>query len=129
MDTHPSAVDTVTVYNLLKSPHRQHVLRILRHDNTPIDLNTLVGRITEQSGRDSPVVENQTVAAESRLETRLHHVHLPNIAEAGVITYDAGARVVVSFDGDRFDSLLSTGREVVASLQRDAEEVDPLSRD
>jgi hypothetical protein len=71
-------------------PHRRVAVRILAGADLPVDLSTLARAVAAERGggiaADAPVVEE--------LATRLHHVGLPMLAAADVVTYDATHRRV-----------------------------------
>lgn len=73
-------------------PRRRVAVGILAAADLPLGLETLALAVTaEQSGdlrANAPAVED--------MRTRLHHVGLPMLDDAGVLTYDAGTSRVVS---------------------------------
>jgi hypothetical protein len=72
----------------LANPHRRVVLYYLReHERASLDaLAACVAGWTASGPGTGPTTEAETVRA------ALHHVHLPKLANAGLITYDAEAR-------------------------------------
>ncbi len=69
---------------------RRHVLAYLRgHPHEDIAIDDLTSRVIarELMDGDGPV-DPESVSA------TLHHVHLPKLADAGLIEYDADAHVV-----------------------------------
>ncbi|MDS0298252.1 hypothetical protein NDI76_05820 [Halogeometricum sp. S1BR25-6] len=111
-----SAVDTVTVYNLLKMPRRRQVLHVLLQCETPVSLDTVAKRVEEQEHLHPSEMPR---FPEMQIARTLHHSHLPRLDEAGVIDYDATEQEVVSFNSERFDALLASGNRVLASLRDD----------
>lgn len=79
-------------------------LDLCRAERRRIVLATLAGRAQQVSLADlaATVVEHErharpTAAADealTRVESSLHHVHLPKLAAAGVVDYDADRRLV-----------------------------------
>ena len=67
---------------LLADERRRTIVTVLAEQSSPVSLTelatTLGARETSRGGQDS----------HRTLEIRLHHVHLPLMADAGVIDYD-----------------------------------------
>lgn len=72
------------VRDVLSDPRRRLVLQELAdHPTENIDFETLVGRMCESN----PTTRTQ-------LASDLHHIHLPKLADLGVITYDTERRYI-----------------------------------
>lgn len=86
-DEHPN-VDELTEsdrHRLLAAERRRHVLSILSERPTPVALDDLAGAVAaRETGRDGAVETRVT-----DVQISLHHAHLPEMAELGVIDYDA----------------------------------------
>lgn len=67
----------------LADPRRRAVLSVLADRDTPLSRAELAREVL---ARDPDLDEEE-------VRVSLHHVHLPKLADAGVITYDASARV------------------------------------
>lgn len=111
-----SARERLLVSDILLTSHRNHVLRILQHQGTPMTLDSLANT----SGCPIPnlLESDLTVSATTEAKTQLHHVHLPKLDDAGLITYDSDEQVVVSLDEERLDFLLELGLQLFRSLKR-----------
>lgn len=92
----PSADD---LFDVLAVSRRRTVLSILRERQTPIDGETLAQRIASHE-RDSPQ-EPVSDSAVQQIHVSLHHVHLPKLETAELVTYDREEGVVeVTDDAD-----------------------------
>ncbi|MFC7156824.1 hypothetical protein ACFQPA_15410 [Halomarina halobia] len=78
------ALPVDTVFGLLSDGRRRRVLTYLDRHEPRIEVGRLAERLTE--GRDGATPEAVAIA--------LHHVHLPKLDAAGVVSYDAAARTV-----------------------------------
>ena len=79
-------------HRLLTSERRRLTLDILEGTGTAVDLEELGrGIVAREDGIDA--VDEEAVL---RVAIALHHVHLPLIAEMGVLEYDPTTRVVRS---------------------------------
>jgi hypothetical protein len=75
-------------FDLLENPRRRHLLRELSGTDGPIDAGRLATRVADRE--PGPV----TPAVERRVTVSLHQLHLPRLADAGVIGYDRDERTV-----------------------------------
>lgn len=73
-------------FDLLTHPHRRYVLYYLTNDSELVDLETLAGAIADLDRGQAATGPNASAAT---IATGLRHTHLPKLADAGVITYDA----------------------------------------
>lgn len=73
-------------FDLLSHPHRRYVLYYLTKEFEVVDIETLAAMIAKWD-------EGQTATdwSDSRdtIEIALYHTHLPKLADAGIITFDA----------------------------------------
>lgn len=71
-------------YDLLTADRRRVALEVLSETGAPVDLDEVATEVAvRERGDDSPpngVVE--------RIAVSLHHVHLPRMADLGVVDYD-----------------------------------------
>lgn len=87
---HPS---TDVVLESLADRRRRAVLRYLSTRDGEVALDDVVGALAPDDPAD--------------LRTALHHHHLPLLADAGVVTYDAAAHAVEYHPDRRVESLLA----------------------
>jgi hypothetical protein len=72
--------------DILRNPHRRFVLSHLNGQEAPLTTRRLAQAIVDwesTSGEATPT--GQTV---EEVMVRLHHEHLPRLADSGVLTYD-----------------------------------------
>ena len=72
-------------HRLLAAERRRLVLRILAGEPPPFSLERLAAEVAVRETAGG-TVDEQT---RKRVEIALHHDHLPELAAAGVLTYDA----------------------------------------
>ncbi len=84
-DTAP-LVETDRVYRLLADEQRRAVLAVLLERDGEMTLEDLRSRLADRVGD------------ERHAGIRLHHVHLPKLAAAGLIEYDSDHLVVTPTD-------------------------------
>jgi hypothetical protein len=96
-----SAVELTTSerHTLLASEQRRRVGAVLAGRSEPIALAELVEQTLADDAGDGDAAD-ETV---DRLTAKLHHLHLPKMAECGVLDYDAEENVVTPRD-DAIDS-------------------------
>lgn len=61
------------------------------------------------------LADDATLADEVRLRARLHHTHLPKLADAGLVEYDADRELVVYREDGRFEELRPVVEEFESS--------------
>lgn len=93
-----SAVDEV--YDALADERRREVIRVLSHESTPMELETLVREVAKRER------ENRSVPPEitGRIRASLYHVHLPKLDALDLITFDP-AEDTVERVTDTIDSI------------------------
>lgn len=106
-DSIPSR-DALALVETLGHPQRNLVLRTIRDRGTSVKLDELASRVEVDPGEEN---------RQSGGAAKLHHVHLPKLHDAGVITYDADSQTVTALDEDRLDDLLTTGQRLLSSLR------------
>lgn len=83
------------IHRLLASARRRHVLSHLSSSpGADVPVDDVVTAVVEREDPDPGPLTHR-----DRVETDLHHVHLPKLAESGVVSYDPGAGTV------RYESL------------------------
>lgn len=80
---------------ILSLERRRILLDILAEQATPLDINSLALAIGEvEQDRGTPDSEEIT-----QIAVELHHCHLPQLDEVGIVDYDPTANRVTSFQG------------------------------
>ena len=79
-----STVDSVL--DVCRHQHRRIVLALLAAEQRSLTLSDLTQAVLKHNHQTSPTAVSEDVLTEIRLS--LHHVHLPKLASAGLITYD-----------------------------------------
>jgi hypothetical protein len=104
------------LYKLLADHQRRILLQYLRDTEAPIPISALVAELAQRDERVLPDESTNT-------EIVMHHIHLPKLADAGVIEYDQSAQQAIYSAPPQVDALLeellvtvSTG-EQESSLQ------------
>lgn len=90
--------------DLLAAVDRRYVLECLSSGPQPMGLQPLVDCVVGCHG--------EAVDA-GRVRLRLHHVHLPRLADAGVLDYEPDDQLVVSHP-ERIDAMLELRNAAVA---------------
>ncbi|KAB1193736.1 hypothetical protein GJR96_09910 [Haloferax sp. MBLA0076] len=111
-----STSDRVVVADILRNPHRCHILYVLRRYGTPMELEALAAHI---EGTRPPTRAPGLTTTGAVSSVQLHHTHLPKLDGGGVLRYDSYEQRIVSLDDDRLDSLLEMGHRILESLRRD----------
>ncbi|MFB6102138.1 MAG: hypothetical protein ABEJ73_06185 [Haloplanus sp.] len=92
----PTPFDADTIHDLLGNPRRRFVLRSL-FEETELGLERLAAQLARwENGTDDPTEDECT-----RAYTALASVHVPRLADAGVVTYDRTAERVCLSDAAR----------------------------
>jgi hypothetical protein len=99
--------DTSTVARgVLDHPYRRVLLALLDSESPPITVTDLAFGVSAYDPTSSDVAAGITALEEDRpmptsvvdaLVAQLHHTHLPRLAAAGVLQYDAAAGVVTDW--------------------------------
>ncbi|WP_418286026.1 DUF7344 domain-containing protein [Halorubrum sp. DTA46] len=82
-------------FDLLTHPYRRYVLYYLRTHSEVVAIDTLTAMLANELEDPSATAANDTT---ERIEIALHHMHLPKLADAGLITFARGGQSV-AFDG------------------------------
>ena len=75
---------TSDYYDLLSSAERRSVLSVIADEPLPTDLYGLAVAVAEERATSPGPNPNDI----QKLELRLHHVHLPKLADYDVLSYD-----------------------------------------
>ena len=90
MDGAPIELDTVL--DVCEHKPRRIVLTALTDRQQSVSINDLTNAIVKHNHHTPPTeVADETV---TQIQTALHHVHLPKLAEAGLIQYDPERQLV-----------------------------------
>ena len=93
-----------SVLSLCQNQHRRIVLAIFAAEQRPLTLNDLTHTVLKYN-HQTPITEiSEDVLTEIRLS--LYHVHLPNLASEGLITYDPERQLVEPTE--QFEQVLPT---------------------
>lgn len=97
-------VDVDRLYDVLTSPRRRFLLAHLQEAGSPQELDALADAVAHwELDSETATVPEDTHKA---ITVSLHHVHLPKMVEAGLLTYDHdSATVDTTSDGDQLASL------------------------
>ncbi|WP_050050313.1 hypothetical protein [Halostagnicola sp. A56] len=110
MNVNTRTISTETVLHLVADPRRRTILRQLRENGGVIEIETLADVVTERSARSSPSTETDPPTSntdDQRIaRAELHHTHLPQLADAGVIEYDSRTGTVRYRSHERVEALL-----------------------
>jgi hypothetical protein len=87
------------LYKLLANHRRRVLLQCLRDTEAPIPISVLVTELTQ---RDEHVSPNESI----NTEIAVHHIHLPKLADAGVIEYDQSTQQAAYSAPPQVDALL-----------------------
>ena len=102
-----------TVFDLLRSERRRHVLYYLNERKGEVPVEELVAAVTEGETNGSP-----SPGEFERVGVSLKHVHLPKAAEAEFIEYDREEGVLrVSGTPPEYDAIVTIA-EVVDETDR-----------
>ncbi|WP_238547485.1 MULTISPECIES: DUF7344 domain-containing protein [Haloferax] len=86
MDSHGNEVSLDVTFDLLRSRRRRYILRYLTHHSDTIELQELADQLV--ACEETPLDDRE------RLVTSLYHVHLPKLADSGVVTFYPEQRLV-----------------------------------
>lgn len=89
-DGEPIELAESTRHRLLSVRRRRIAFAVLADWSPPVSLRDLAAEVAAREG-DPAVADDD---ATERVAVTLHHAHLPQMAEAGVVDYDRGMRSV-----------------------------------
>ena len=105
-DRPPVSLSLDDVFELLSYRRRRLALYHLVDAENPVDFDELVSQVVDwETGSLTPPRDH-----ERTVSTALHHRHLPRLAEAGVVEYDAVAGDVYYWPSPRLESRLADER-------------------
>ena len=108
--TEPDRTQTaLAAFSLFRDELRLRALDLLADETTPVAVPTLASRLSER-------LDERSVSA-AELERQLHHVHLPVLADSGVIAYEPAAKQIATVDDDRLDTLVETTQHLLESVR------------
>ena len=109
-----------TVLDVCEHKHRRIVLAALADQQQSLSINDLTNAIVKHNHHTPPTEAADEIV--TQIQTGLHHIHLPKLAEAGLIQYEPERQVVEpTAQLDRAESHLS------AILAIDSELPTPLA--
>lgn len=85
-DSHDNEVSLDVTFDLLSSRRRRYILRYLTHHSDTIELQELADQLV--TCEETPMDDRE------RLVTSLYHVHIPKLANSGVVTFYPEQRLV-----------------------------------
>jgi hypothetical protein len=97
-------VDQDTRSRLLADDRRRVLLAVLDPDRRPVALADLARRVAVLECEGATDVESELADAR-RIYRSLYHVHVPMLADAGIVSFDPDRRTVAT--GPNFDAVRS----------------------
>lgn len=95
------------VHRLLASERRRLILSyLITRPNEPVPRDDLIDVVVENEYPDPGPATHRV-----RVESDVHHVHLPNLADAGVLDYDPVAETVQYTGSERIETLLASSNK------------------
>lgn len=92
-----SGIPVDELFGLLANERRQALISVLATRDGPVDVDELTRAIAAlETSTDATDVDEADLR---RVRLTLHHVHLPKMADRGVISYDRNRRMVALADG------------------------------
>ncbi|MFC7212542.1 hypothetical protein ACFQO4_00370 [Saliphagus sp. GCM10025334] len=100
-----------TVFTLLSHRHRRAVLVLLLAQDRELTLRDLRNEIVEREhGTEITELDNEQV---KQTLVSLHHVHIPKLAEADIVTYDRERMIVEPTEKlEQIEPFLSCASEI-----------------
>ncbi|WP_227357341.1 DUF7344 domain-containing protein [Haladaptatus salinisoli] len=98
------------LFKLLADHRRRVLLQYLRDNEAPMPISALVTALTQRVEQISPD-ENTDI------EITVHHIHLPKLADAGVIEYDQSAQQAAYTAPPQVDALLEEMLVTVSAVE------------
>lgn len=89
----PHGTGGADVQELLSDPHVRHLLDFLRDEEGPVDLSTAAVHVT--AGITGKPPEEVPDDVQDRIQTFLHHGHIPELATHGFLEYDSESNTLV----------------------------------
>lgn len=104
---HPSVMGSLNTARLnqtldvLAHPYRRYVLYYLTRESEVVDIDTLVTAVANCGGNETGTDSSNEV------KLSLHHIHLPKLASAGIITFSFDTDTVALGDTIGLDRFLN----------------------
>ncbi|WP_266082864.1 DUF7344 domain-containing protein [Haladaptatus caseinilyticus] len=90
------------IFTLLANTQRRHILtHLIETADQPVPLEALV-----------EYLQTHTDTNPEKLQTRLHHLHLPKLADYGVIEYNSSLQLISYTEHPRLEALLQAGQSL-----------------
>lgn len=118
-----NSTETVTnTFSILADPVRRYILHYLAEQETPATFDRLTSQVAAwRTDSDPDTVDDATL---TEIRTALHHVHLPKLADFGIITYEANpGEITLTDDTDSIEPFLEPPRRA------DLRAVTPFEQD
>ena len=96
------------LYWVLADHRRRALLQCLRNTEDPVSVSALVTELTQGDQQVTPDEITNT-------EIALHHIHLPTLADTGIIEYDQSTQQAVYTAPPQVDALLDQMLVTVSS--------------
>ncbi|WP_415382564.1 hypothetical protein [Halosimplex sp. TS25] len=90
--------DKSLVYDVLSSTRRRDVVRLLDDADTGLGLRDLAEAVAEREG-------NADAEQIRRIQASLYHVHVPKLADAGIVRYREESDRVTLTEAVTFDAI------------------------
>lgn len=97
--------DLDEIIDVLTHRYRRYILYHLTHDSEAVDFDKLVSSLDNWEADQNGKIRN---GSRTSVEIQLHHVHLPKLVEAGVITFDAETGSIELAETKGQDQLIAT---------------------
>ncbi|TMT77986.1 ArsR family transcriptional regulator [Haloterrigena sp. H1] len=102
--------DVNQLFDLLRNPRRRYVLYYLTNHADPVEFDTLASELAAWEANDTGMTAtDETVES---IRTTLHHIHLPKLADTGVVTVDSESETVELCEIDGLDTFLTDTAEI-----------------
>jgi hypothetical protein len=111
-------LDLDTAFGILSNQRRRHALCVLAEREDPVELGTLAREIAARvEGTDPDSIEESTYRS---VYVALYQNHVPRLADAGIVEYDADARTAKIAPNRRtWDLLNFAGIDCSSSWKRE----------
>lgn len=103
MASQESATLTET-FDLLTHPFRRYVLYYLTAESERVDIDALAAALANWDGGPSPVAER---THSDDVEVALRHIHLPKLADAGVVAFDEDTGTIELVETNGHDQFIA----------------------
>ena len=108
----PTRISIDTLCDLLSNAQRRHILLYLSsHTKTTISHEKLLDHLTE-------INDNLSGDTHRRLAIQLQHVHLPKLAEHGLLEYDETTNSISYNTDSRVEKMLTVVRECSSEKEK-----------